>query len=517
MSRFEEKLNKVNQLISQQQFSQALQQSRKLTRERPAMTRAWLSRSEAARSLGEAEEAVRSSQKAATLEPGSGFAQAQYARCLLPDADYRELGPILQRGIDLRHESPWATEILGSCAVGMHDWPLARRYYQRLVDDHGTNAQYRHMLAVAANVLGDVELATKQLKRIIRQQPEFGPAYWTLLDVAPERFTEEMEKQVAALCDDPRLNENQKLYFYHTQARLCDRKRDPAAAVRWYSRANAVKRSQVRYSGETDKALSDAIRQQFSEAGSAKEAAAEGPVFVVGLPRSGSTLVEQLLVNSGQISAPGELRDLEVLLARAAGNRGLPVMRPEDVAALKAAGMDGLGDEYRARVSSRVTAGQRVVDKNPFNFRYAGMIFETMPEARVVHVHKTPLEACLGNFRHLFASVAPWSYSVDELVLYFRLYRDLMAHWEALYPGRILHIAYDDLIRKPKQTGRTLFRHCGLRWEKGMDELSGPREIRSASVSQVRRGLNRESLDTWKDYGPHMQTLYRRLESGGLL
>lgn len=517
MSRAEEKLDKVNQLLSRKQFAPALQQARKLTREHPAMARAWMSRSEAARSLAEVEEAVRSSHKAATLDPGSGAALAQHARCLLPDGDYRDIGPLLERGLELRHESPWATEILGSCAVGMHDWPRAQHYYQRLVDDHGTNAHYRHMLAVASNVLGEVGLAGKQLKRIIRQQPEFGAAYWSLLDVAPQLFTEEMEQQVTALCNDPRLEGRQKLHLYHCRAQLSHRQNDPADAVRWYSRANAVKRAQIQYSGDGDKALFDAIRMEFSGPVGVPETGADGPVFVVGLPRSGSTLVEQLLVNSGEMSAPGELRDLEVLLARAAGNTGVPVMRAEDVAALGSADIAGVGREYQARVASRVAAGQRVVDKNPFNFRFLGMVFETMPAARVVHVYKRPLEACLGNFRHLFASVAPWSCTINELVLYYRLYTGLMAHWENLYPGRVLHIAYEDLVRRPGQTGQKLFRHCGLRWKAGMDELPDSREIRSASVSQVRRGLNREALDTWKSYAPHMQTLHRRLESGGLL
>lgn len=516
MNRFDEKLNELDRMLAERKYEQAFQLSRKLTRDRPAVARGWLSRSEAARALGQQEEAVRASARAVELDSKSGLALAQYARCLLPGADYRLLGPVLARGLTLRHESTWVTETLAASAVGIDDWPRARSYYEQLVQRHGTRPQYRHMLAVACNVLGDVDTALKQLKRLIRQQPAYGPAYWTLMEIDASRVTPELEKDIVSCSEDTRLEESQKMHFYHVRATLAHRKGNYAEAFQWYSKANSVRRSRLRYSLEDDERLFAAIQSAFGAAADLPAMGSDGPIFVVGLPRSGSTLVEQLLVNSGAVDAPGELRDFEALLS--APQTVLSTLTDEQLADMPNRDFRTIGNEYLDRVAARLGPGRRFVDKNPFNFRLLGMILQALPAARIVHVRKQPLEACLGTFRHLFASVAPWSCTLGEVAGYYRLYTSMMSHWQKQYPDHILTIDYENLIREPKTAAERLYAHCGLAWSDEFLEVKGDnRAIHSASVSQVRQGINSRALGVASHYDEQLKPLKRQLQTWKLI
>ncbi len=516
MSRIDEKLKDLENLLAQRKFPQALQLGKKLTREKPTLVRAWLSRSEAARALADHDEAVHASARAVALDPASGMALAQHARCLLPGGDYRLLAPVLEQGLSARHESSWATDTLAACAVGMDDWSRARRYYEQLVTQHGTEGRYRHMLAVACNVLGDVEMAKKQLRRLIRQQPAFGGAYWSLMDVDPESITPELEQEIERYCQDWRLDEPRKMHFYHVRGSIAHRDGDYAQAFKWYSKANSVKRTQVRYSLEDDERVFAAIQQGFSEAHQVPDAPADGPVFVVGLPRSGTTLIEQLLVSSGDMAAPGELRDFEALLSKP--HPVVHALSDEQLVQLPRFDAGLTGREYLDRVAARAPAGQRVVDKNPFNFRFVGAILRALPNARIVHIRKNPMDACFGLYRHIFASVAPWSYTQGEIAAYYRLYTELMLQWQKQYPGHVLTVDYESLVQNPGEIGRKLYGHCGLVWSD--DVLSsgfGSREIHSASASQVRQGLNDRSLGIARQYKEQLAPLEKQLVTWKLI
>ncbi|MGM0633903.1 MAG: tetratricopeptide repeat-containing sulfotransferase family protein [Pseudomonadota bacterium] len=519
MSRSEQKQKRLDQLINDRKLTEALRLARQLLRERPGAQRVWLSRSEVERLLGQYDAATTSSHRA--LELGeTGFALAQYARCLLPGADYRLIAPLLKRGLSMpRHETVWVTETLAACAVGLEAWPEAHAYYERLTKEHGTQPRYRHMLGVALNVLGDQRRASRQLKRVINQQPAFGAAYWSLMDVDPEQLTPDLEQQVASHAANSRLDPRQRAYFCHVQASLCHRRGQYDEAFDWYGRANGLRRSQFSHDAEVDRRLFSSLQDTFSTpavAGSGEDT--DGPVFVVGLPRSGTTLVEQLLVNSGRFVAPGELRDLEAALA-AAGGAAMPGrLDEESVSRLEPKALAAAGREYLDRVAARVPRDRRALDKNPFNFRFIGPILQAVPGARVVHVRKSPLEAVFSVYRHLFASVAPWSYTLDEVLAYYRLYAGMMAHWEALYPDRVLTVDHEQLVRDVDAEGRRLYAHCGLTWQADYGRLADPgREIHSASASQVRQGIREDWLGVTDHYAGSLAGARRQLEKWGLL
>jgi hypothetical protein len=272
----------------------------------------------------------------------------------------------------------------------------------------------------------------------------------------------------------------------------------------------------LRYSLEEDERLFAAIQKMFNQAAELPPAGPDGPIFIIGLPRSGSTFVEQMLVNSGVVDAPGELWDFEALLSAPQPMPGS--LTDEQLADLPGRDFSAIGEEYLDRVAARLEPGRRFVDKNPFNFRFVGMILQALPQARIVHVHKQPLEACLGTFRHLFASVAPWSCTLGEVAGYYRLYNSMMLHWQQQYPDQILTLDYEHIVREPKQAAERLYSHCGLAWKDEYLTVKGDnRAIRSASASQVRQGLNTEALGTASHYDEQLKPLARQLQSWKLI
>ena len=518
MSRSEQKQKRLDQLITDRKLPEALRLARQLIRERPGVQRVWLSRSEVERLLGQYDAAITSSGRA--LELGeTGFALAQHARCLLPGADYRLMAPLLEQGLRLsKHETVWVTETLAACAVGMEAWPEARQYYERLTRDHGTEPRFRHMLGVALNVLGDQRRASRQLKRVINQQPAFGAAYWSLMDVDPEQLTPDLTQQVAMQAANSRLDPRQRAYFCHVQATLCHRRGEYTEAFDWYGRANGLRRSRFSHDSEADRRLFSALQDNFKTAAAEAVETDNGPVFIVGLPRSGTTLVEQLLVNSGRFAAPGELRDLEAALAAAGGGATPGRLGADSVPDLDDKALSEAGKEYLDRITSRVGSERRVIDKNPFNFRFIGPILQAVPGARIIHVRKEPLEAVFSVYRHLFSSVAPWSYTLDEVLAYYRLYAGLMKHWQALYPDRVLTVDHESLVRDVNAAGQRLYKHCGLQWQSQHGELAVPeREIHSASASQVRRGIQPDAIGVAGHYEAQLAGTRRQLEKWGLL
>jgi len=526
MSRFQNKQAELDQLLSQQKFSQALQLSRKLLREKPAAETVWLARSEAERALGQLDDALGSAQRAHELAPHSGFALAQYVRCLLPGADYARLLPLLNKGLDAtrmaRFESPWVAETLGGSAASINAWPQARAYFQQLVNDEGRRGHYRYMLALSCNLLGDVSEAVRQLKASLRYEPLYGPSHALLLDVAPGQYHDAMAQTVIELSEDVRLDERQRFHFYHARADYCHHQQRWEEAFRWYRRANSVRRAGLGYSVEDDEILNQHLltlsdqRKPRRKGGRRKQSFA-GPVFLVGLPCSGSTLVEQMLVNSGAFAAPGELRDMEVLLASAGGRHSLNELGPEDWASLADLDLDQLRQAYLQRLQSRLREGQRCIDRNPHNYRLLGMILQALPDAAVVHVRKPAIQACLDLYRHQFSVGGSWSCTFKELVYYYRLYQQLMARWHEQFPGRIHELDYEQLLAEPTATLTDLYHYCGLKWSDDLLELPlQGRPIYSVSASRVRRGLAAQPTGDWQHYEPQLNELLQLLRQANL-
>ncbi|MFT3805757.1 tetratricopeptide repeat-containing sulfotransferase family protein [Arenimonas sp.] len=242
------------------------------------------------------------------------------------------------------------------------------------------------------------------------------------------------------------------------------------------------------------------------------------PIFIIGLPRTGTTLLERILGGHPDVENAGELDDLPLQLRWCCDRFSKNFVDAElfDTAARIDFGV--LGRRYLQHAQWRARGKPRFTDKLPLNFLHAGFIAEALPQARILHMSRNPMDSCLSNLKELFAEAYPYSYRLDELAAHYGRYRRLMAHWHALYPGRILDIAYEELVSDPETQARRIFEFCGLDWApESLDIASNPAPVSTASSAQVREGIHRDRVENWRKYAQPLEPLRERLAAEGWL
>ena len=243
------------------------------------------------------------------------------------------------------------------------------------------------------------------------------------------------------------------------------------------------------------------------------------PVFVLGLPRTGTTLVERILGNHSAVVAAGELRQFPEQMIRLAreslGGRDLP--RDELVAHTLKLDMRELGRRYVESTRPRTGARPHFVDKLPLNYLYCGLIHGSLPGARIVHLRRHPLDACYAIYKTLFSRAYPFSYDLGELGQYYVAYDRLMSHWRTAMPGVIYDLHYEAIVDDPEGETRRLLDHCGLEFESAcLDFHRSPEASTTASALQVRQPIYRDSVSRWRNVAAQLEPLTQVLRSNGI-
>ena len=292
---------------------------------------------------------------------------------------------------------------------------------------------------------------------------------------------------------------------------------DPKRSFHHYAAGNALKRRLSGYDEAAAVGLLDRTRLGYAQ-GLIQRLGGGGatssvPIFVLGMPRSGTTLVEQILASHPNVYGAGEVNDLDAAALEIGGLPAAALNAPETVWRMQREDFRGLGEAYLARLRSRSSSATRIVNKMNENFRCAGLIALALPQARIVHVRRDPLDTCLSCFTNLFVENLPYAYELAELGRYYRAYETLMAHWRrTLPPGMMLQVRYEDVVADVEGQGRRLLAHCGLDWDpRCLDFHKHERSVRTASVAQVRQPINARSIGRWRAYeaflGPLIEAL----------
>ena len=287
------------------------------------------------------------------------------------------------------------------------------------------------------------------------------------------------------------------------------------------TRGARKRREFLRYDIATDVATAEWIIAAFPSGpdAAAPAAAAASPIFIVGLPRSGTTLVERILGNHSLVRPAGELNHFALCIVdavRAASGRA-QMPRRELVAHSAALDFASLGRDYLARVAQAGFGDMRFTDKMPLNYLYCGLIRRALPQARIVHVTRNPLAVCYAMYKTLFEAGYPFSYDLQEIGQYYLAYRRLMAHWRATMPGAILDISYEQLVSDQLGETRRLLGFCDLPWEQACVEFHRNKSATTtASAAQVRRPIYDSSVAQWRHYEAGLDGLRRQLVAAGV-
>jgi tetratricopeptide (TPR) repeat protein len=364
---------------------------------------------------------------------------------------------------------------------------------------------------------GHQEEAIRAYRRGLELEPRMGEAYFSLANLKTFRFEpSDVTAMLSALEPDPppAAIENQ-LHLHFALGKAYEDEAQYETSFQHYAEGNRLRRSQISYSADENSRFVRRSRERYTREFFAERQGvgcqSPDPIFIVGLPRAGSTLVDQILSSHSLVEGTMELHDM-IALARGLESRGQPEgpgQYLDVVGTLTPERLRAIGEEYleRTRVQ-RKTSAPFFIDKMPNNFRHIGLIHLVLPRARIIDARRHPLGSCFSAFKQHFARGQSFSYSLDDLGRYYADYVELMAHFDAVLPGRVHRIHYEALVEDTQSEVRRLLDYCGLPFEpQCLRFYENKRAVRTASSEQVRQPIFRAGLDQWRHYEPWLQPL----------
>jgi tetratricopeptide (TPR) repeat protein len=389
-------------------------------------------------------------------------------------------------------------------ALGELDEAVAR--YRKLVAELPEDAEVTQSLGHALKTLGRQDEAIAAYRRAAEVRPGFGEAYWSLANLKTYRFTDEE-------LDRMRHHEAQATVQAVDRYHLCfalgkglEDRGEYAESFTCYERGNALKKLEVRYRAGPHERSSRRQREictaEFFAGRRGWGCDSAAPIFVLGLPRAGSTLLEQILASHSQIEGTMELANIPRLVGALSGReRPGDTPYPDLLADLTAEQCRQFGENYLRDTLDYRTGKPFFVDKMPNNFRNIALIQMMLPNAKIIDARRDPMDCCFSNFKQLYARGHHFAYGLEDIGRYYRLYVEMMDHWDRVLPGRILRVQHEDVLADLEGSVRRILDYCGLPFEPACVEFhKTERTVHTASAAQVRRPINRDGVDQWKPY-----------------
>jgi Tfp pilus assembly protein PilF len=371
--------------------------------------------------------------------------------------------------------------------------------------------------------LGRLDEAAEEYERSLAINPNFAYAHWALAYLGRSGGQQARAARIrAALAATPPDDPDVAHLHYALFKELDDAGLADEAWAALAAGAQA-KHRRISYDGAAEAALFAELaaatpRGFLDHAAAAVEAAAgPTPIFVLGMPRTGTTLLERILGGNPAVTLCGELNDFRMQFKWATDHHCLGFIDATGIARLPGVDFAQLGQRYLGHVRWRVPGTRWFSDKSPGNFQLAGLIARALPQARIVHLQRDPMDTCFSNLKELFAANAhAYSYDFDDLAAHYRNYRGLMAHWHAVAPGRILDVRYEDMVSDADATARRVMAFCGLAYDPSqvrVEERAAP--VSTASSAQVRQPIHRRNVGGWRRYAGPLEPLRARLHAAG--
>jgi tetratricopeptide (TPR) repeat protein len=391
--------------------------------------------------------------------------------------------------------------------VGLGDHDAAIRIYRDLLTESPEAADVHLSIAHALKTLGKQQEAIESYRAAASVNASYGDAYWSLANLKTYRFTEEEIDRMRTAEAAPATKPVDRYHLRFALGKAFEDRGEFAESFRYYEGGNALKKAEIHFRIDP---IERTARLQTSvctrELFSSRQGAGcdrPDPIFIVGLPRAGSTLLEQILASHSKVEGTMELAEIPRLVHELQG-RDQNDSKPRYPAVLTELTPDQLkryGEKYLAETQIYRTDKPFFIDKMPNNFRHLGLIHLILPNAKIIDARREPMACCFSNFKQLFASGQEFTYSLDDIARYYRCYIALMEHWNAVLPGKILRIEHEDVVEDLEGNVRRLLEFCDLEFEPQCVEFyKTERSVRTASSEQVRRPIFKEGLDQWRNF-----------------
>jgi tetratricopeptide (TPR) repeat protein len=481
----------------------------------------------ALKDLDRLDDAADASRRALAIESRSDKFHVHYATILLDQKNVADAAAAAARALAINADNHDAVNLMGRVAFDRGELQDSLAHYRRALALKPDLADAFNNMGNVLKELGRLDEALDAYREALRLDPDVSGVYVNLADskkfTAGDPHLAAMEA-LAAKADGLSNTDRMQLDFALGKA-YADLK-DYARSFKHLAAGNAAKRATVAYDEPVHQVLFDRVAAVFSRgtiaAGSGGGDPSAAPVFIIGMPRSGTTLVEQIIASHPLAHGAGELPTLNELVLTVRDPAGNPFTYPDFVAALDGAALREIGARYVALLREQAAKhgraeAERITDKMPSNYYFAGLIHLALPNAAIIHTIRDPVDTCLSCFSKLFAAEQNHTYDLGELGRYYKRYERLMAHWRAVLPaGRILDVRYEDVVADLEGQARRIIAHCGLPWhDRCLSFHETDRPVRTASATQVRQPIYKSAVGRWRVYEEHLGPLLRALEMSG--
>lgn len=458
--------------------------------------------------------------RAIELAPASAEYHAQYARCQATLNHGPEALEQVDKALALGDADALTLDTIGVVLSQLGDHKRAAAVFERAVAAQPRPSFY-YNLGASLKFAGRFDEAERAYEAALSLDPGMARAHSALAALRSQttgrNHIERLERCLGTVGDDI----DAELHLRHALAKELEDVGEYAAAFEQLSLGQANKRRTLQYSIADDRRLFETVQSVFNRdffASPPPGFLGAEPIFVVGMPRTGTTLVERILSSHSGVVSVGESQGFPLEVKRASGTGSARVLDPETVKAAAAADFAALGEAYVAR--TRPPNAGRFVDKMPLNFLYVGFITAALPNARIVCLRRNALDTCLSNFRQLFAvnfSYYDYAYDLADIGSYYVLFDRLMAHWTSLVADTVLEVRYEDLVREQEAQTRRLLDFCGLPFDSACLEFHrNAAPVATASAVQVRRPMYSDAVGRWQRYAAQLEPLRAQLEAAGV-
>ena len=452
------------------------------------------------------------------FEPDNRIARYDYVNVLLKRQKYEialEQARILR---DLEPDNIAFLSLYANACVTVGRQDEAVGIYTRLLE----RAPNKHSIYLSRGhclkTIGKVDESISSYRQSYHEKPNFGDAFWSLANLKTYRFTDE-ELQIAETseqAEDTLLNDRFHLCF--ALGKAYEDRGDFNKSFMHYERGNALKKEQLRYNADqSEKELkiykeicTPAVLQREEGSG----CPAPDPIFIVGLPRAGSTLLEQILSSHSQVDGTFELPNMMAIAHRLNGRQFVnkDARYPKILPKLPLEKLQALGDEYIRGTSIHRGKAPYFTDKMPNNFRHIGLISIILPNAKIIDARRHSMGCCFSGFKQLFAEGQDYTYGLEEIGRYYKNYVELMDHWDEVLPGKVLRVQYEDVVADLEGEVRRILDYCELPFETScIDFYKAERAVRTPSSEQVRQPIYQSGIDQWKNYEEYLGPLVKAL------
>ena len=446
-----------------------------------------------------------------TLYPENDRAAAAYQNLLSKLGKFPGAAAVAKKRLEYAPDNFTVKVGLAHALVGVGELDEAINVYKSLLSENEDRPAVWVALGHALKARGDIDEAIQAYETAIVYANDFGDAYWSLANTKTYRFSDELLTQMVSLVDAEATKLDDEIHICFALGKGFEDSANATRSFAYYERGNRLKKRTLQFDiAKTEKAL-QAQQQAFTKESfdKTKGCQAPDPIFIVGLPRAGSTLLEQILASHSQVDGTMELHDI-LGIASSLSHQSTPY--PLNVSALQEDTLVKLGEQYLRQTRAYRQGAPFFIDKMPNNFIHIGLIKKILPNAKIIDARRNPMDCCFSGFKQLFGEGQEFSYSLDDIGRYYNAYEKLMAHWHNVLPDDILTVQHEEVLDDLEGQVKRILAFCGLAYEEACLAFhQTKRIIKTPSSEQVRQPIYKTGMGQWKPFESNLEELKNAL------